>query len=80
MGAIVPQLRSVRPQNLAVRGGVIVAWGSTDIDDHASELHRRYDIGVHSYGGYHSIDPGKLSMAPHFAKVCADRIRLKSVP
>ena len=60
MGAIVPQLRSVRPQNLAVRGGVIVAWGSTDIDDHASELHRRYDIGVHSYGGYHSIDPGKL--------------------
>ena len=80
MGAIVPQLRSVRPQNLAVRGGVIVAWGSTDIDDHASELHRRHDIGVHSYGGYHSIDPGKLSMAPHFAKVCADRIRLKSVP
>jgi len=63
-----------------VRGGVIVAWGSTDIDDQASELHRRHDIGVHSYGRYHSIDPGKLTMAPYFAKVCADRILLQSVP
>jgi FAD dependent oxidoreductase len=80
MGAIVPQLHSVRPQNITVRAGVIVAWGSTDIDDRASELHRRYDIGVHSYGDYHSIDPGKLTMAPHFARVCADRILSKSVP
>jgi hypothetical protein len=80
MGAIVPQLHSVRPQNIMVRGGVIVAWGSTDIDDYASELHRRHDIGVYSYGGYHSIDPGKLTMAPHFAEVCADRILSNSVP
>jgi hypothetical protein len=80
MGAIVPQLHSVRPQNITVRAGVIVAWGSTDIDDRASELHRRHDIGVHSYGGYHSIDPGKLTMAPYFAEVCADRILLKSAP
>jgi len=80
MGAIVPQLRSVRPHNIAVRAGVIVAWGSTDIDDRASELHRRYDIGVHSYGSYHSIDSGKLTMAPHFAEVCADRTTLKSRP
>jgi hypothetical protein len=80
LGAIVPDLQSVRPQNVSVRAGVIVAWGSTDIDDHASELHRRHEIGVHSYGSYHSIDPGKLTMAPYFAKVCADRILSKSVP
>ena len=80
LGAIVPQLQSVRPQDITVRGGVIVAWGSTDIDDRVSELHRRHDIGVHSYGSYHSIDPGKLTMAPHFAEVCADRILSKSTP
>jgi glycine/D-amino acid oxidase-like deaminating enzyme len=57
-----------------VRGGVIVAWGHTDIDDPASELHRRYEIGVTSNGRYHSVDPGKLTMTPYFAGVCADRI------
>lgn len=74
MGAIVPQLQRVRPEHVTVKAGVIVAWGSTDIDDHASELHRRSEIGVHSYGKYHSIDPGKFTMAPHFAEVCVDRI------
>ena len=78
LGAIIPQLQSVRPHDVTVRGGVIVAWGSTDIDDRVSELHRRHDIGVHSYGSYHSIDPGKLTMAPRFAEVCADRILSKS--
>ena len=57
-----------------VLGGVIVAWGSTDIDDPRSELHRRYEIGVTSTGRYHSVDPGKLTMTPYFAGVCADRI------
>ena len=80
LGAIIPQLQSVRPHDITVRGGVIVAWGATDIDDRASELHRRHDIGVHSYGSYHSIDPGKLTMAPHFAAICANRILSKSAP
>ena len=80
MGAIVPELRSVNAKNIAVKAGIIVAWGSSDIDDAASELHRRYEIGVHSYGTYHSIDSGKLTMAPHFAEVCADRILLRSAP
>jgi hypothetical protein len=77
MGAIVPELCNVRPYSIRVKGGVIVAWGSTDIDDHTSELHRRYDIGVHSYDRYHSIDPGKFTMAPYFAEICADRVSLK---
>lgn len=57
-----------------VKGGPIFAWGETDIDDPASELHRRYEIGVHSEGGYHSVDPGKLTMAPLFADHCAERV------
>ena len=60
--------------DLLEEAGVIVAWGHTDIDDHASELHNRHAIGVHSYGNFHSIDPGKLTMAPYFAEICAGRI------
>jgi glycine/D-amino acid oxidase-like deaminating enzyme len=59
----------------SVKGGVIVAWGDTDIYDPQSELHRRYEIGVTSVGNFHSVDPGKLTMAPYFARVCADCIK-----
>jgi hypothetical protein len=58
----------------SVVGGNIFAWGSTDTDDPMSELHQRHDIGVSSRGNYHSVDPGKLSLTPHFAQICADRI------
>jgi hypothetical protein len=37
-------------------------------------LHRRFEIGVTSTGGFHSVDPGKLTMAPYFADICATRI------
>lgn len=60
--------------DLTVKGGVIVAWGETDIYDPKSELHKRHEIGVTSTRQYHSVDPGKLTMAPFFAEVCADRI------
>jgi glycine/D-amino acid oxidase-like deaminating enzyme len=78
MSRIVPCLAELRPEALpdaCVKGGVIVAWGETDIYDPASELHRRYEIGVTSSGRFHSVDPGKLTMAPFFAEVCAERIR-----
>jgi hypothetical protein len=61
-------------EDVTVKGGVIVAWGATDIYDPASELHRRFEIGVTSTGGFHSVDPGKLTMAPYFADICAARI------
>jgi glycine/D-amino acid oxidase-like deaminating enzyme len=73
-------VRALRPldvdrlENAWVKGGAIVAWGETDIDDPHSELHTRYKIGVHSRGRYHSVDPGKLTMAPYFAEKCADAI------
>lgn len=74
---IMPSLRDLDPNELSdvcVKGGVIVAWGRTDIDDPQSELHRRFEIGVTSAGRFHSVDPGKLTMAPYFADICADRI------
>jgi hypothetical protein len=58
----------------AVEGGAIFAWGATDIDDPASGLHDRFDIGPRSAGRYHSIDTGKLTTAPQFAVQAADRI------
>lgn len=57
-----------------VKGGWIFAWGTSDIDDPASRLHQRCDVGVHAYGNYLSIDTGKLTLAPLFAMDAADRI------
>lgn len=78
LAAIMPALRGVNldeVEDLHVKGAVIVAWGETDIYDPGSELHHRYEIGLHTvHDRYHSIDPGKLTMAPHFAEVCARRI------
>jgi hypothetical protein len=77
MAPFVTALRDVNPEALAdvtVKGGVIVAWGDTDIYDPGSELHRRYEIGVTSSRHYHSVDPGKLTMVPYFAEICASRI------
>lgn len=77
MAAFVPSLRALNPrefEDVTVKGGVIVAWGQTDIYDPASELHRRFEIGVTSTGRFHCVDPGKLTMAPYFAEACASRI------
>ncbi|MGC1816472.1 MAG: FAD-dependent oxidoreductase [Casimicrobiaceae bacterium] len=61
-------------QPLLVDAGVIVAYGRTDVGDTASQLHDRSRIGVTSKDGYHSVDPGKLTTAPLFAKLAADRV------
>ncbi len=80
LGAMAPFVLSLRSldvgglEDVIVKGGVIVAWGETDIYDPASELHRRFEIGVTSHGRFHSVDPGKLTLAPYFADVCADCI------
>jgi hypothetical protein len=77
MAKFVRLLRGLEPEDLidvTVKGGVIVAWGETDIYDPKSELHRRYEIGVTSNRQFHSVDPGKLTMAPYFAQLCADRV------
>jgi glycine/D-amino acid oxidase-like deaminating enzyme len=57
-----------------VKAGVIFAWGTTDITDLASGLHERFAVGPVSHGRYHTVDTGKLTLAPYFGKMVADRI------
>lgn len=61
-----------RSQVHTISAGTNFSWGETDIDDPQSELHERYDIGVHAYDGYFSIDTGKFTCAPLFAKNLMD--------
>lgn len=63
-----------RSEPLLVDAGAIVALGTSDVDDAASALHDRTRIGVSSHGGWHSVDPGKLTTAPMFALEAADRV------
>jgi glycine/D-amino acid oxidase-like deaminating enzyme len=63
---IVPGIR--RATITDVRAGVIFSWGKTDIDDPASELHKRDEIGVQGDNGYYSINTGKLTCAPLFSE------------
>jgi len=60
--------------DVTVKGGVIVAWDQTEFYHPASEMHRRFEIGVTSSGRFHSVDRGKLTMASYFADVCAGRV------
>jgi glycine/D-amino acid oxidase-like deaminating enzyme len=63
-----------RCEPLRVDAGAIVAIGHSDVDDATSGLHDRSRIGVRSRGGYHTVDPGKLTTAPLFAIEVADRV------
>jgi len=54
-----------------VDAGVIFSWGETDIQDPDSELHRRCEIGISQHDGYFSVDPGKITCAPLFARQLA---------
>ena len=77
LSAIVPNVAQLSAENvsrLSVKGGVIFAWGSSDIDDPTSMLHERAAIGPKRFGRYCSIDTGKLTMAPLFGKMAADSI------
>lgn len=57
-----------------VDAGIICSWGDSDISDPESELHERFDVGVQAYDGYYSIDTGKLTCAPLFARQFLERI------
>jgi len=77
LSSIIPGLQKIKRNQIIdkdIRGGVIFSWGKTDIDDIDSELHKRYEIGVHSNRNYHSIDTGKYTMAPLFAVEVGNRI------
>lgn len=70
--AVLPGLGDVRVTD--VGAGVIFAWGSRDIDDPASELHARSEIGLEERDGWYSINTGKFTCAPLFAAQLAERV------
>lgn len=57
-----------------VGGGYISALGTTGIDDPGSRLHERHEIGVSSLGPLHSVDTGKLTVAPLYAHEASARV------
>ena len=67
-----PGMGESRP--ILVDAGAIVAYGKTDVGDPSSALHDRTQIGITSMEGYHTVDPGKLTTAPHFAKRVVQRV------
>ncbi|HJQ85116.1 MAG TPA: FAD-dependent oxidoreductase [Candidatus Binatia bacterium] len=70
-----PGLRALGgPDTIEPAGGVIFAWGASDIDVAESRLHTRHEIGVHSVGGYHSVNTGKYTMTPYLGYETARRI------
>jgi hypothetical protein len=77
LSAVVPNVARLAAETDGpprVKGGIIFAWGSSDIDDPTSGLHERAAIGPIRFGRYCSIDTGKLTMAPLFGKMAADGI------
>ena len=58
-----------------IDAGVIFSWGETDIDDPDSALHRRSAIGISRHQGYFSVDPGKMTCAPFFARQLASLVK-----
>lgn len=59
-------------------GGDILALGNTDVDKNESRLHERFEVGIRSFGNYHSVDTGKYTIIPYLAVKVADRIEGKS--
>ena len=73
---VCPKLARLKParETIDPSSGVIFAWGDTDIDDPASELHARYEIGIRSVDGYHSVNTGKYTMVPYLGLKAAERV------
>lgn len=67
-------LAAARGEPVQVDAGAIFAHGRSDVDDPASGLHRRTQVGVVSRDGYHSVNPGKLTTCPLFAVAAADAV------
>ncbi|MGE0463520.1 MAG: FAD-dependent oxidoreductase [Vicinamibacterales bacterium] len=77
LAALVPALEGLPAgaiENAEVLSGIILAQGVTDVNDHHSGLHARFDVGPRSFGRYHSVDTGKWTVAPLFARSVANRI------
>jgi len=81
LAEIVPGVAALPAEVIAagcLRGGWIFAWGDTDVDDPASELHQRFAVGPASVEGYHTVDTGRFMLAPLFAMQVADALAARS--
>jgi hypothetical protein len=63
---------NVDSSQVDTRGGMILATGRLDVDDPASELHSRIQVGLNQQGSYISINTGKYTLAPLMAVRAAD--------
>lgn len=72
----IPTLRNLefKPEAVHPVGGVIFALGNTDVDNQESKLHTRHEVGIRSFGNYHSVNTGKYTMVPYLALKIAQRI------
>jgi hypothetical protein len=78
LASVVPRLAELPASDVGaaeLAGGVIFAWGTTDIDDVGSGLHNRFANGPRTVGRYHSVNTGKLTMAPLYARMVGERVR-----
>lgn len=55
-------------------GGDILALGTSDVDKNESRLHERFEVGIRSFGNYHSVDTGKYTLIPYLAVKIADKL------
>jgi glycine/D-amino acid oxidase-like deaminating enzyme len=71
-----PSLSRLTPalDRIRVGGGVIAAWGETDIDDPESGLHERHEIGPTRHGSWVTLDTGKYCTAPLYALRAANLV------
>ncbi len=58
-------------------GGDILALGTVDVDKNESRLHERFEVGIRSFGNYHTVDTGKYTIIPYLAMKVADRLEGK---
>jgi glycine/D-amino acid oxidase-like deaminating enzyme len=76
LARFVPRLAAAarEAESVAIGGGVIFAWGATDIHDPKSGLHERHAIGATLHRDWASMDTGKYCMAPYYAVALAELI------
>ncbi len=77
LSTVMPSIATLGPaveRRGVVRGGLIYAHGDTDLSDNETELHQRHSAGVTSVGPYSSVNTGKLTTAPYFARKVADSL------
>ena len=77
LAAVSPRTEALAGAELArasLHGGWIFAWGETDVDDPSSGLHTRFEVGPLTTDGYHTVNTGRFTLAPLFARRLAATI------